>query len=564
MSDRPDLEGDLVEEEELHTLLAGGDRDLVAPDFAVIERRVRGARLLPAFGSLALAAFVVVLAVGIASWRTAAPAASPSPSTAIATALPNVAPPGATAPALCREPSRPAYLPWPSSQTQVQTTSTSTEATFFGPGTEPSRALVRISIQPYADPGPPTRSRTVGEREIYLSSTPAEARAWWREPGGACPLISVALVWPDMDPSSREAELLRIVVSIPTTAAATPTPRAADTYGVAVRRPDGRVDVLHEQDGSAVATLNDPSSTLVVSPNGREIAYWGGIDARELWIAPARDLQQRRKLTTITNERGAGIVWSPDGASLLVGAASTTFGPGPEAAPIYTALRVIGRDGSGLREIARIDTGQFVRPLAWDAAQDLGAAEEGAGQKGPGRYVLISARSTRPLLIEGSKTSYVRFMDLPDAREANVSVEQPQASADGRFVMSTWHYYGGRDVIRFWPLEGLDGGRIRDLAPERPGETIRGAAWRPQSLEIGATVAGTFQLWALDGQRRRVRDLGGTAAFLSFRYDGTALYVAALPGTGRIELTELGSGRTRELSPTIEAPVGSVDLADGR
>jgi hypothetical protein len=316
------------------------------------------------------------------------------------------------------------------------------------------------------------------------------------------------------------------------------------------------VNVFRE-DGSVAAVLNEPSGMLAASANGREIAYWGGTDGRELWVAQVRDLQQRRKLLTLTNERGAGIVWSPDGSSLMFAATEVTYGPRPDAAPTYTALRAISLDGSVLRELAHIATGQFIRPVAWDATRGMGAAEEGLGQKGPGRYVLVG---TMPLVADGGNTSNVRFMDLPDAKDANVVVGQLQASSDARFVMATWNYAGG-DLVRFWPLEGLDFGRMRELTAEHSGETIRGAAWRPKSLEIGVNVAGNFQLWTLDGERHPVRSLGGSAVHFAFRYDGTALY-SAPGGSGRLELSDLITPArvVGDLPVALSPMIASVDL----
>lgn len=558
MSERSDLERDIAEEDELRALLRAGDRHLAAAPFEVIEQRIKARRPLPAFGAIAVAVLVLVLAVGIGSWRAAAPVISPSPAPT-ATAVPQVGPPSSSAPALCPEAPRPAYLPWSSTQTQVQTTPTSTETTLFGPGAGANQALVRILVQPYADAQPTASPQTAGGREVYVyfasSRQPAETRAWWREPSGPCPVVTVALVWPEKDPTTQQTELLRVVAAIPSFAAsssATAPPAAG--YGVLVRQPDGKVSVLRE-DGSVAAVLSDPSGILVASPDGREIAYWGGADERELWVAQVRDLQQRRRLLTLADERGAGIVWSPDGTSLMIAAASTTFGPGPGSAPIHTALRAIGLDGSAPRELARISTGQFVRPVAWDAVRGFGAAVEGFGQKGPGRYILVA---TFPLVVSGSSTSNVHFTDLPDAREASVVVGQLQASTDARFVMATWNY-GGRDLVRFWPLEGLDAGRARELTPEHVGETIRGAAWRPRSLEIGVNVAGNFQLWTLDGQRQQVRNLGGSAVSLAFRYDGSALYSAPM-GSGRVELTDLGAtSSVRQLPPALGPMLASVD-----
>lgn len=300
-------------------------------------------------------------------------------------------------------------------------------------------------------------------------------------------------------------------------------------YGLLIRRSDGRSLVVRDYDGAVVSSVNESTLVYAVSRDGREVAYFPGTELRELWIAPVRDLGDRRKLAALSDERGIGLVWAPDGSSLMFAAASAALGPDPEPAPQYTALRVIGRDGSGLHELARIATGQHVRPVAWDPARQLGAAVEGLGQKGPGRYVIVSARP-------GSGGS-VGFMDLPGARENNVGIEGLQASSDARFAMAIWRTVGAADVIRYWPLAALDPGRMRELMPQPAGEMIRGASWRPKSLEIGVNLGGKFQLWTLDGQRRPVRDIGSSVYF-SFRHDGSSLYSASGPGE-EIEIADL-------------------------
>jgi hypothetical protein len=436
----------------------------------------------------------------------------------------------------------------------------------FGPGTGAAQSVVRVLVEPYSDGQPTTDPQTAGGRTVFAYvvlatvGKPAEARAWWREPTGTCPLVTVALVSPGQDPSAQQSDLLRIVASIPSFAASpAPTSRSSAGYGVLIRRPDGRIDLLPEG-GSAPTTLDTRADALAVSPDGRDIAYWGGPDARELWIAPARAFQGGRILLTLTDERGTGIVWSPDGESLMFAAASTTFGPGPLAAPTYTALRVITFVGPpDPRELARIDTGQVVRPLAWDGSRGIGAAQEGAGQKGPGRYIVVANHT---IVTGGTKDSNIRFVDLPDALEPSVAIGRLQASSDARFVMARWHY-SDRDLVRFWPIEGLDMGLLRELAPERAGDSISDAAWRPRSLEIGVNTAGQFQLWTLDGQRRQVRGLT-EGVTLSFRYDGSALYSTTI-GNGQLELTELiAPFGTRQLPPAPGPALASVELGGVR
>ena len=579
MSERPDLERELAEEDELRALMRSGERDLSPPSYASVELRARRHTYAGLVGTGLAAAMVVALIVTTAIWRSNVPAtatASPPAVTAspsLPTASPEVAiPQVVTSPrpeviSLCPVPTRPGYLPWPSSSTTIETTSTTMTSTFDGPGEGTSKAFFRIAFAPYADAAstPAGTGVKAGDREVHpyfaLGSpgsgqgASTEGRAWWRESASPCPAVVAALVWPGEDRTRLQQELLRIIASIPPVTAAASAARPAADYGTLNRRSDGELRVFRESDGAVVATLSADALYTAVSRDGRDVAYFAGSDQRELWIATARDLGNPRRLATLEAERGVGLVWAPDGSSLMYAAASSDMTPGPAPAPRYTALRIIERDGAGARELTRIETGQWVRPLAWDPSKQLGAAEEGLGQKGPGRYVLAS---TRPIQEGASGTSNVRYIDLPDAQGSSGSIDSLEASADARFVMATWRY-SERDVIRFWPLEGLDFGRMRELVPEREGHRIRGAVWRPAPLEIGVNVEGNVQLWTLDGQRRGVRNLGGV--YFSFRYDGTGLYSAGGPG-GEIEITELATSETRR--PPGGLGIGrSVNLASG-
>jgi hypothetical protein len=569
MSERTDLERELAEEDEIRALLRSGERDLMPPPYASVELRDRPQTFAGVVGIALATAVVVALVIASGLWRGEVPAApvTVSGSPSVPTASPQVAIPQiATSPrpeltSLCPTPARPAYLPWPSSSTATETMSTTMTVTFYGPGEGTTRAFVRIAVAPYpeGDSTPARIAVKAGERDVYPyfwgQAGSTEARAWWREPASPCPVVIAALMWPGEDRTRLQQELLRVVASLPPVTAAASAVRPAADYGTLIRRSDGELRVQRESDGAVVASFAANALYTAVSRDGREVAFLAGPDQRELWVARARDLGDRRRIATLEEaERGAGVVWAPDGSSVMFAAASSAMTPGPAPAPRYTALRIIGRDGAGLHELTRVETGQWVRPLAWDPSKQLGAAEEGLGQKGPGRYVLMS---TRPIQEGPSGTSNVRFIDLPDARAADVSIDQLEASPDARFVMSTWRY-PERDVIRFWPLEGLDFGRIRELTPERAQQRIRGAVWRPATLEIGVNVEGDLHHWTLDGQRRTVRNLG-PAVYFSFRYDGTALYSATGPG-GEIEITELATSATRRLPG---GGIGrSINLAD--
>jgi len=418
---------------------------------------------------------------------------------------------------------------------------------------------VRLTLEPYADLQPTTNRQTAGGREVFVyftSGQPVEARAWWREPTGPCPTVTTALVWPEKDRTVLQLELLRVVASIPPiTSAPAPSAKPASQYGFVVRESPSRVAIVRE-DGSAVATLDDVSGAVAVSGDGRQLAYWGGQNATELWIGPVGDLQRRRKIVTLSNERGAGLVWSPTGKTLMFAAASLTLAAGPVGAPTYSALRVVGIDGSGVIELAHIATGRDIRPVAWDETRDIGGAEEALGPTGPGRYIVVSTHS---VIERKGLTSNYRLIDLPDAQDASVVVGSLQASNDARFVMATWDY-PDRHLVRFWPIYGLDNAGIRELTPEHASDTLHDARWRPNSVEIDVNVGGHLQLWTLDGQRRDIPATSGLT-FFAFRHDGTGVYIARV-GSGELELIDLmiPSADARGIPAPTGAIVTSVDL----
>lgn len=100
---------------------------------------------------------------------------------------------------------------------------------------------------------------------------------------------------------------------------------------------------------------------------------------------------------------------------------------------------------------------------------------------------------------------------------------------------------------------------MREVMRSPVGEMIRGAAWRPRSLEIGVNLGGKFQLWTLDGERRSVRDIGASVYF-SFRYDGSSLYSASGPGE-EIEITDLADRTTTPRRLPAGGIGVSVDLS---
>lgn len=247
-----DLYRDIDEEDEIRRLLTRPERRLVTPPFSALSTRgtVSG-RLTPA---LVLATAVLVLFAVVTARddsRSGAPAA-PSPSLA-PTAVPVAVPPGASNQRVtpCPEIPMPAYLPYRDpNNTRGQRMASSQDVVSLtvldlivdGQGAElfveaeASRALWMLT-----DP------RQIGERTVTLaytsgpSTTPApagrtpalnvrsELRAEWYEPNGTCQYFTATLRSAGTNAQTLERELLRIIESMPLTAAM-PTPSPAATW----------------------------------------------------------------------------------------------------------------------------------------------------------------------------------------------------------------------------------------------------------------------------------------------------------------------------------------------
>lgn len=329
------------------------------------------------------------------------------------------------------------------------------------------------------------------------------------------------------------------------TASSVPAPVLDDRFGFLIS------DASLGLRGTAARRENDPRPVFVVgegfgitvSPDGRRLAYWtttiGAPDGlpHELRVVEAAPDAQSRTLLTLTTpkvgnkEFGGRIAWSSDGTGLVIGVASES-GPGADAPPRYSALRVLDLVGGEPREIARIAGGPL-QPLAWDRQARLVAAFE-AGAGGVFAYDVVAEGGT----FERTQLAGQGLFALEASHD--------QKQVLGRGLLS--------DVVRIWPLASP--ARAVELRANS-GTRIVTATWRPGTAEIGVLFDDDrLELWDTNGARRAVplppipsssnRNRG-----LAFRADGSVVFV------DRVLDPNSGGGR-----PDVYGV--AVDLASGR
>ncbi|HEV2011905.1 MAG TPA: hypothetical protein VGS17_12850 [Candidatus Limnocylindria bacterium] len=277
--------------------------------------------------------------------------------------------------------------------------------------------------------------------------------------------------------------------------------------------------VRREIDPGLVVALGEVRSKIAVSPDGRRLAYWTGTagssdglpyDLRVLDVAPGA--QPRTRLSLTSQEFAGHIAWSSDGTGLVIGVRSES-GPGADAPPRYSALRVLDLVGGEPREIARIAGGPL-EPLAWDRQARLVAAYE-AGAAGIFAYSVVAEGGT----LERTQLGGQGLFTL-------------EASHDAKQVLGRGLF---SDVLRIWPLASP--ARAVELRANS-GTHIVTATWRPGTAEIGVLFDDDrIELWDTNGARRAVPlpPIPATSNLnrvLAFRADGSAVFVGrALSGS---------------------------------
>ena len=254
-----------------------------------------------------------------------------------------------------------------------------------------------------------------------------------------------------------------------------------------------------------------------VSPDGRRIAYWettsGGGEVGSLWTLDASAPSQSRLVLTLSDSEtasvstGGGVVWSSDGLALLVGVNSREYMPVPpvHGPARYATLRTVDIASGAVREVARLEPGLPLRPVAFDHRNRVATAVEIGG----GGYV----------------ASYVVVRDGAALTRTHLETDIAPAVAtpDGTGVLAV--RFRPTAVVLVWPVAEPERRTPLEVAA---GERVARALWRNSNeivvlIDGDAPAAHRLEVWPLQGPRRVVlRDARDLSAV---RADGTAAIV---------------------------------------
>lgn len=274
--------------------------------------------------------------------------------------------------------------------------------------------------------------------------------------------------------------------------------------------------VRSEVDPQELGVLKAGAVNGAVSPDGRRIAYWettSGGGARSLWILDASAPSRSRLVLTLSDSEtasvstGGGVVWSSDGLGLLVGVNSREYLPVPpvHGPARYATLRTVDLASGAVREVARVEPGLPLRPVAFDRRSGVATAVEIGGGGYVASYVVAR---------DGAALTRTRF---------ETDIAPAVATPDGTGVLAV--RFRPTAVVLVWPVADPERRTLLDVAA---GERIGRALWR-NSHEIVVLIDGDdpaahrLEVWPLQGPRRVV--LQGARDLSAIRPDGTAAIV---------------------------------------
>lgn len=197
-------------------------------------------------------------------------------------------------------------------------------------------------------------------------------------------------------------------------------------------------------------------STPRWSPDGTRIA----LATRGVYVV---DVASGRLTEIVPPTDAAAVAWSPDGQRLAVAAAPSLAGPS-------TRILVVGADGQGLEEIARLDDSP-VRSLAWSPQGTLIAFIAGTdGFSGEARLFVVNPDGSRlRSLVQGVESGLAWS---PDGRRLAVSLVDPSFSP----------FTGGASNIYTVDVDDGSTTRLTDAAASEYGPT-----WSPDGSAIAFT-----------------------------------------------------------------------------
>jgi len=327
--------------------------------------------------------------------------------------------------------------------------------------------------------------------------------------------------------------------STPSTVAKTNAPPSASPTATAIF--DDRFGFLvadavrRESDPQPVFVLGIGEVSGVVSPDGRQLAYWAANELRVIQIA---EHSSPRTMMVVTQpEYALYLAWSSDATGLAVGVNAPVANPVPDGPPAYTALRIVDVANAKTGEIARIANANVV-PLAWDRQAHLVTAYEPGSGGARGYYVIE----------EGGKVART---------DAGPGLYMVEASRDG---MNVFGHGEPASVVRVWPRATYASGIELHAAGD---ESILAVGWRPGTAEVGVLFGDRLELWDVGGARRTVKlpalESGSYSRnVLIFRADGRAVFLVG----EAVVAVDLITGRTQVVpwSGPFPVPGGSVRL----
>src|SRR5712692_7286663 len=289
------------------------------------------------------------------------------------------------------------------------------------------------------------------------------------------------------------------------TAATSATPSAGPTAAAIF---DDRFGFLA---ADAVRRASDPRPIFVlgigevsgvVSPDGRQLAYWAANELRVIQVAPHSS--PRTLMVVRQPEYALYVAWSSDSTGLAVGVNAPVANPAPDGPPAYTALRIVDVANAKPAEIARIANANVV-PLAWDRQAHLVAAYEPSSGGARGYYVIE----------EGGKVA---------RSDAGPGLYIVEASRDG---MNVFGHGEPASVVRVWPRATYASGIELRAAGD---EGILAVGWRPGTTEVGVLFGDRLELWDVGGARRTLAlpalaNASYSRNVLIFRADGRAVFL---------------------------------------
>ena len=330
-------------------------------------------------------------------------------------------------------------------------------------------------------------------------------------PQGAPSVVFVAALTPGMEGYVAEG-------------AAGSTPPSG-TGGPSAVRPDAQHGVIARGSGEGESVMRTESDAAILSRFPRQLSAATTRDG--LRVAYFRTAQTGQQLVifdtakpsvekTLVDLSGSGevageVVWSSELSNDLLFSVHK-IGPGVGSPVTYSTLRVVDAATGAVREIARITSGLYLRPLIWHGASpSTAAALEWSGAGG-----------------FAANYDYIRDGTLTRSPfEPQVVASSVRADVDGQRVLAIGGLPAPRGVT-WWQIDRFD---ARDQLKPTEGSDISVALWRYGTDEIVVFASGTtkggpgaaqrLEAWDIvSGRRRTVAENVGPLGIL--RVDGSA------------------------------------------